>query len=292
VPAAYVPGNDLLINPDQAMSLKWSSTNATACNGISFNTGGATNNAGTGITVPPPGTITTYTIITCTGLPDPKSDSVTIHTRTRPNLKPSTVSLVPSATFDPITGAYTSINAKYAVLNTGEADAAATVTAIDFDGTAATKNEPIINGGGSTGVNTIALGGNLLFGTHDLTVSVDKNNIVTESNETDNTYTATLTVPPPNPGLVILSNPGLIRVGKTADISWSMSATYPMNCSVIGYNLVKEDFDPSVTGPTGTKSTGPLKNKGVYRIICVEPITNTTFKAETTVEVVPTFQEI
>jgi hypothetical protein len=136
---------------------------------------------------------------------------------------------------------------------------------------------------------------NVPFGANQVTVDVDYPDTITESNEGDNsaTYTFGGSIPPPNPGLDIKSDRQQVRSGETANITWNITARYPMNCRVYGPNFGPFTFDPSTLPPLPRTETTPgITAKSEYVATCTEPVTNTTFTDTVIVETIGTIEEV
>lgn len=72
-------GNDITIDPTDAIALQWSSTNSTSCSGSNFSTGGTTSGTASSVTEPVPGSSTTYGVV-CSGYGNQASDSLMVTT--------------------------------------------------------------------------------------------------------------------------------------------------------------------------------------------------------------------
>ena len=115
--------------------------------------------------------------------------------------------------------------------------------------------------------------------------------------------------------MTFTANPEVLRRGETAELSFEIDVTYQMSCTLRGAGGIDETFD-TLVGPSlsaespgvnnmaslgnllaqaplnsGTIMTEPLTSTSKFIFQCNEPITNTTFTEEVTVEVLPTTQE-
>lgn len=241
----------------------------------------------------------TNTTIACAGIG--AWDSVSgLCVDPRPNLTQPNISHVPSAAFDPATGAYSYVDVTFQTQNDGRSSTGVTsayVVQLDrnndgsYDSTNSGTLPTLASGAYST--PTTQRFNNVSFGAIRLRVAVDTGNAITEVNEADNERVlANITLPPPDPGLEIISDRYQVRNGETVVISWDTNVTYPMQCSIFGPGITTVNFDPSVAGATGTQVTGPIGAKSEFTITCREPITDTTFTKKISVETQGTIEEI
>jgi hypothetical protein len=158
------------------------------------------------------------------------------------------------------------------------------------------------------------------FGTHQVCTRVNLDGSpdnYPESNPdpANNTSCGSVTLPVPRPPMVFDASPEVIRRGESAELYFEIDVTYQMSCTVRGAGGVDEVFD-TLVGPnpvaglsgasnvanlgsliaqaplnSGTITTGRLDSTSKFIFQCTEPITNTTFSEEVTVEVLPTSQE-
>jgi hypothetical protein len=139
------------------------------------------------------------------------------------------------------------------------------------------------------------------FGDHTLCARINidggDNFIFTEWNPdtTNNSVCTSVTLPVPPPPMSISAAREIIRSGQSVDITWTAHTSYPLNCTVLGPGGINSSFDASDNAPNPVsvvQSTTPLTSTGKFKLTCNEPITNTTFTEELTVEVVPEQQEV
>jgi hypothetical protein len=235
-----------------------------------------------------------YTV-TCTGPGGTATDSVTVTTNPNPNfIEPIVASRVLSLGFSSTTGTYDSIEFPIQITNqTGSPTTNAASYRFEFD-----RNQD-----GTYDENTTEDMGlfampeskpfrpvltNVAYGPTRIRITADSGNAVAETNESDNILTLDWIVPPPGPGLTLTATPAQVRNGQSATVSWTRTATYPMNCRVFGPGI-------NLTAPLafpGTQSTGPLTAKSEYTLECTEPVTGTVFREVRTVEVAGAIEEI
>lgn len=235
--------------------------------------------------------------ITCTGPVGTIADEVTVITTTLANLIPAGLSLTPSSVFNSTTGMYESLYVQYSVTNDGGVATPAFMNRLSLDRFADGSYEQTVEsataGGLAVGADSplfpVLIATNVPFGTHRLRLNVDNNNVVTESNESDNEQIVTIAVPVPDPGLEFRAEPTVVRSGQSTKLSWDTNATFPMNCTVRGPQ-VAHTFNPSIAGPTGQKTTGALTAKSEFRLQCT--VGDAVFTKTAWVEVIPGVQEI
>ena len=128
---------------------------------------------------------------------------------------------------------------------------------------------------------------NVPFGNARVRVMGDSINTLTESNETDNTNVYDLTVTPPDPGMSISVDRMQVREGEAAVLSWATTATFPLNCRVLGPN--RDIANPSL--PVGSQTTAAIRAKSVFTFSCTEPTTGTVFTKTTVVETTGKIEE-
>jgi hypothetical protein len=294
--------SDPTINPNNSLALRWVSTGASSCTataGNGFSTGSGNPTTGTDpVTPPTPGTNALYTV-SCTGLGGTTDRTITVTTRAYPNLTQPDITYLLSPTFNSTTGAYDYIDVTFQTRNDGGSDTLATANyEFQFD---QSRNGYEYTTTGSIGLLTVSqavnrterVSGSISFGNVRTRVFVDNNNAVTETNEGDNVRVFDFVISPPNPGLNITVSRPTVRGGETVTINWNTGATYPMNCSVLGPGIAPAiAFDPSVTGPTGTRVSQPITAKSEFTLRCFEPITGTTWTDIATVGIVGSLEEI
>ncbi len=281
--------NDATTDPTDTITLRWSSTNAATCTGTNFNTGNApagTINPG----APTPNSATTYTLA-CGSASDP----LTITTRQRPNFTQPSITHTPG-TFNTTTGMYDSITIFFQTSNNGGSD---TQTNADYrleydrgaDGFEYTNSGALgrLTVGQSVNGTEIVTGG-VPLGANRVRVTVDSNNDVVETDETDNIRTLDFTVGAPDPNLSITANPTMVQGKQNSTISWTMGNPYSMTCSVYGPGMITRNFNPATDGPGGNTSAGPITAKSEYTLSC--SIAGSVFTDTVTVETQGVIEEI
>jgi hypothetical protein len=218
----------------------------------------------------------------------------------RPNLNQPNISYNPSTGYDPATGVYNYLDVTFQTQNDGRSSTGvSTAYQVQLDrnndGVFESTNSgsmPSLNAGSYSTPITQRFN-SVSFGTIDIRVAVDTGNAVVEVSETDNErILQNITLPPPDPGLELLSDRYQVRNGETVTLNWDTNATYPMSCSVYGPGITTVNFDPSIAGTTGSITTGAIAAKSEYTISCREPSTNTIFTKTISVETQGTIEEI
>ena len=137
------------------------------------------------------------------------------------------------------------------------------------------------------------------FGTHTVCSRVNLDNSPNNypeasTNFANNQTCTTITLPVPRPPMTLTASRDVIRSGQTVDIDWGVNVTYELQCTVQGAGGLSESFNTLLTGSGHSDSftTNPLTSTSEFIFQCTEPITGTTFTENTTVEVVPDFEEI
>ncbi len=134
------------------------------------------------------------------------------------------------------------------------------------------------------------------FGTHTLCsrVNLDGSPDFPESNPdtSNNTGCSSITLPVPPPPMTLTVDRAIIRTEQTITLDWDINVSYNMACIVQGAGGVNESFNTPGGLMSGSVTTSPITSTSKFTFSCTEPITNTTFVEEVTVEVVPDYQEI
>ena len=139
---------------------------------------------------------------------------------------------------------------------------------------------------------------NFLFGRYRLTAIVDPDDEINEWDIDNNERINEIIIEPVDIDVSIgVATDEIIRAGDTATITWSRTdVEYDIDCRLIGPGLVGPtgavEPELSLTGTSGTVETNERFNFSRYQLVCTEPITDTTWQADVSVEVVPAFQEI
>ncbi|MCD5381202.1 MAG: hypothetical protein LR008_01350 [Candidatus Pacebacteria bacterium] len=289
---------EVVVTSAENVTLSWTSTNATTCTGTNFSTGSAVSAVGVNINEPLAGSQQTYSITCTDSYGQSASESVLVRTIGPPNLLPLVGNIVPSTGFDSVTGNYNSVTIAYSTRNNGDSEAYAFTNQITMDvgnngSVDNTVNQPLVGlvAGVDTSTQSVVLATNVPFGNHKAVIKVDNNNAVPEANELDNQVVRIVSLPVPDPGLVITVDE-VVGNRKIANVEWNTGSTFPMNCSVFGAGVVTVNFDPSVAGATGSVNTGEISSKSEVTIRCSEPITGTIFTASDVVETVGKVEEI
>lgn len=281
---------------NDTIDLQWSSAHATRCVGSGFSTGNRSGGTLSGASLPSAGGSRTY-LVTCTGPGGTATDRVIVNRLNKPNLTLSSLEIAPSDTFDKTTGIYQSVAFSTRVLNNGESRAArsdyrirSTDISRSISITPITGSTILLNPNASAPITFNFT--SVPFGVYERVVTADYNDVIDESNESDNERRSTLTVPPPVPDLSLTTPQTIVRNGEAFTINWDTDMTYPMNCTVTGANLSAITFDPSVSGPTGSTVIDGLNAAATYTLTCVEPITNSSNSVDLRIEVIGDLEEI
>jgi len=136
---------------------------------------------------------------------------------------------------------------------------------------------------------------NVPFNTTDslvLEVDMPAPGDVLEINES-NIYTTGITLAIPAPTMVI-SGPDAVRSGEAAEVSWTVSAPYPVTCTARGPGINQTVAVVGALGAadavTGNQQSSTLTSATTFELTCV--VGSTTYTETHQVEVIPTFQEI
>ena len=263
------------------------------------------SSTGVNVSTPAPGTTRPYTL-RCTGTGAADTESVRLTVRQiPPNLQSTYTGFNLSTEFDKTTGAYAQATIRYQIQNVSVGlGAGAFTNQTQFD----LGNDGSFDQTDTTNVSSLAAQGitqplsftvtDMPFGVHRVSVMADSTTAVTETDETDNSDLATITILPPdpnfagNPNIGIWADATTIRAGGTTMLHWDTDVTYSMNCIINGPGFAPIEFDPAIDGPAGNRETVPTSNAGTYRIQCTEPITGTVFTESLVIENIGTFQEI
>lgn len=286
--------SDQTINPDDTVTLRWSTTDASTCSGTNVNTGGAANSSSVSAATPNPGDTTTYSI-SCSGGGGSTNDSLSVTARQRPNFTQPIINVWPSVGYNPTTGIYDQVIVTFQTQNNGGSDTQAAATySVEFDRENNGYDETETGVAGMFNVNEsknfTETFSSVPFGSISVRVTIDSTNAVTETNESDNVHTFDLIIPPPDPELSIEANRTLVRKGDTVTITWDATAAYPLNCTIIGPAGI--NVTDSTAPYNGSQNTDPITAKSEFTFRCVEPSTNTTFTEIEVVEVVGSPEEI
>ena len=212
----------------------------------------------------------------------------------RPNLSNIIVTYNTSVGIDAVNGTYDSVTVIMNAQNTGAGSTVVNpryTVEMDRDNngyeeTAGPANMGVLSAGQST-ANLSQSFSNVPFGTVTVRITVDSENDVDETNESDNVLVQTLTINPPNPGLSITADRPQVRVGESTVLRWTTSLGYPMDCSVTGPNVSVPN-----AGVTGSRATQPIDGKSEYFFRCTEPNSGATFEDSVIVESVGSLQEV
>lgn len=291
------------VNPGDRIDLRYEGQYATSCDGsgTNFSTGGGTS--GSDQVSPTAAGIPTSFSLSCSGPGGTgSSDNLVVTTRQLPNLTTSQNASPQFGTFDPVAGTYSQVTVYFRTQNNGGSD---TTNQADY------RFELDLNNDGSyetnvnrnDGIGTIAVGGGendnetvtgpIPFGTHGVRITADSSGNpgkVSETNESDNVYTGTITTTPPDPGLDLTANPLQVQNGQGTTISWTIGNPYDMNCSVFGPGISPTyTFNP-LTSASGNLTTSAINAKSEYTLRCVAA--GTTFTDTVTVETQGVIEEI
>lgn len=116
------------------------------------------------------------------------------------------------------------------------------------------------------------------------------------NNTTDPCPQVSLLPPPPDMDLIINPSSGLIRVGDSANVEYTIQVGYEIRCELKGPGLDESFLVGNVVGQTDydqSFATGALSGTAIYRLTCTEETTGTTFDpVEDKIEVVPGYEEV
>ncbi len=215
----------------------------------------------------------------------------------RPNFNRPMVTISSLGTFDPATATYSYADIYFSTANNGGSatpvDATYTVEVTGYStqsGTIASGLAPV-----PAGFNrTVRIPGPISLGSVPVKVSIDTPiasngsvNEVTEG-EADNTDTATLTIPPPDPGLTLMVDRERVRNNESTVLRWTVTTSYPgLTCQVNGPGV---NLNPAPLN--GNRATQPIFAKSEYVFSCVEGVTNTKWSKTVYVETTGTIEEI
>jgi len=136
------------------------------------------------------------------------------------------------------------------------------------------------------------------FGTHQLCsrINLDSSPNFPEANlnPANNTSCSNVTLPVPEPPMTLTADRKVIRTNQSVTLDWMINVTYRLDCQVVGASGLNETFNTlDFSNPhNGSFTTGPLTSSSLYTFTCNEPITDTTFTREVTVQMVPDYEEI
>ena len=284
----------------ETADLQWTAGGtADECTGRNFSTGPSSPISGTvtNITLPAPGESLNYDI-TCTAPSGSIAvDSVRINNtapvvpRPPTNLTVQGFTVTSATGFDSVTGIYSSVTISGRVTNVGEDSTAASEYRLDLNTTGVTNTgtTPALAFGATELASATYT--DVQFGTLSLTLEADTANTVAESNESDNTITSSVALPPPTPNMT-LTTPQSVINGSSALIEWDTDASYSMSCTVAGAGITPVTFNPSVDGTTGRVTAVGLTSAGLYELRCTEPVSGAVFVEALSIEVIGAVQEI
>ncbi len=268
--------SDQTVNPSDSVRLQWNSTYATSCSGSGsgFTASGA--NGLDDVNTPAANSSTNFQV-TCTGPGGSGSDNLNITTRQLPNLTVTQNATPDYGTFSG--GTYSSIRLYFRTNNIGGSDTTTQANyRLEFDinndgdyldaGETINRTDGIDNIVASSGENdNETITAPISIGAHAVRITVDTGSDISETDEGDNVYQGTITVPPQDPGLTINANPSRVQNGQSATVSWSISNPYSMSCSVFGPGMTTVNFDPTSTA-SGNRTVGPIVSKSEYTLSC------------------------
>ena len=292
---AYTVG-DVTVDPGDSISLQWSSTDTTSCSATQGSGFAASGTTGTDpVNTPAPNTSDSFKV-TCTGPGGSATAMVNVTTRQKPNLNQPNMTISNLGSFDAVTAKYSSVDVYFSTANDGgSVTKSAAQYLVEPTGYAALSGSiPSGLNPGPAGFNkTVTVPGPIGFGNFTVKVSVDtpiaSGGSVSETNESDNINTATLTIPPPDPGLSLTVDKQRVRSGETTTIRYTIANPYTgISCVTYGPNL------PATAAalPSGSRNTAAITSASLYTLECTEATTNTKFKKTTTVELEGKIEEI
>lgn len=296
--------SEVTVSENDRVELQFSSTGATQCEGVGFDTGGETGGIVDITTnLPAQNSTRTFTLTCSNEAGSSAEDSIQVTVSDLPDLEPQNLE-VPTLDneridFDSVTGNY-ELTLIFDIANIGSSD---TPEGRTLQHKIKLEN---IEGGSSfnreRGINTNPIGAgdrvivnerfsNVPVGTMILaTITADKT--VEQANLDNNVLERSFGLTrPPDPNMELTVSRNIIRSGNTVTISWDTRAEYELNCRLQGPGIDTYTFDPSDVGPTGSMETDPLTSFSNYLLTCLHEATDTEFTADATVEVVPAPQE-
>ncbi len=294
---------DQTVNSTDSVALRWSSTNSTGCSGSGGNF--APSGTAGSVNVNTPGANSSIAFgLTCTGPGGNASDTLTITTRQLPNLTEPAVYTPVMGTFNQGTGAYNGMTLSFRTENNGGSNIPADSDyrfRLDLNNDGSFEiDETRVNalpagmGVGSGTNESEATSLQIPIGVHRVEITVDSSGNpgkVTETNEGDNVFNDTITIPAANPGLTMTVSPERVQNGQNATVTWAASTAYPMTCSVFGPGMTTKTFNLSSPLATDNNiSAGPITAKSEYTIRC--DAAGTIFTATDTVETQGVIEEI
>jgi hypothetical protein len=278
---------DQTVDPTDTVELMWSSTYASSCSGSGSGFSASAASGTDSVNTPTANSSTNFQV-TCSGPGGNGSDTLRVTSRALPNLSTSIGTPQPSG-FNQTTGIYSSVGIPFQVINNGGSNINVNASyEFQFD-QGRDGYESTTNGN----LGTLSVGqifsrtqslSNIPFGNHRVRVHADNTDIVNETGNADNIVVLDFSLPPIDPGLSITANPTRVQSGQNSSISWTMTSTYAMNCSVFGPGMTTRNFNPATNGTSGSVSVGPITSKSLYTLRCIEPVTNTTFTDTVEVE--------
>jgi hypothetical protein len=104
----------------------------------------------------------------------------------------------------------------------------------------------------------------------------------------------TLPVPPPTMSIISVGGVNVVRAGETVEVEWTVSAPYPVTCSVRGPGIAEVVVVAGSVGAsdsvTNRRDTTPLQNAARVELRCT--VGADVYTEILQIEVIPTFQEI
>ncbi len=284
--------NSIIVASNSTIRLRWNYTDWGNCSGTNFNTGGSKSHAGLVVTTPSAGQSRTYTI-SCGFTPYTASLTVT---SARSNFTTPIVNTPTFGTFSTTTNQYNNISLIFRTENNdGSPTPANADYRFEFDLGNNGTYETVVNRTNAleslapgAGTNKTEQVTNVPPGVHRVRITVDSGNEATESNETDNVYTGTITIPAQDPGVSISVNSPQVRHNDTAVISWIIGTPAPtLSCVVSGPGLTPQTYTAS-----GNLTTPPITAKSEYSLRCTDSSTGTIWQRSVSVETTGTVEEV
>jgi hypothetical protein len=296
-------GANIDIDPGEQVELTWNSSGSGFCYAhvgdlAGFSTGAEPAGIDTTVAEPAPGTSQIFEI-ECTGPGGTDRSAVTVTTNPLIDITIAGLSFTPSAINSG--GYYSRLTFRADVLGipVGTDDVPYTLT-LGASTTSGTIEQTMA---GPVFSNPLVFTNVPFTLTDDAVLEVDlpepgvvgENLGSTPQNEDieGNTYTRPVNLPTPDP-IISITGPDVVRSGEPAEITWSVSALYPVACTFQG-----PGFDRTfiVNGALGlparegdTEFSDDLFNTGRFVISCTAG--SNVYTDAFIVEVIPTFQEI
>jgi hypothetical protein len=208
------------------------------------------------------------------------------------NLQASGFSVISTFGFDSATGVYDTVVIGGVVRNTTTETLPSSSYNLSLTSLGILESGSIPSLTGLSSATVEVTFSDVLFGLLPATLQVDSANVITESNESDNNFTGTITLQPPAPNLNLSTSKEIVNSGEAVRLSWDVQVSYPMNCSVY-WQGNETTFNPAIDGSAGEITlTDPINSTSNFLLSCTQTSTNTTYTDSVRVEVIGTQFEV